>query len=210
MSTQTSRAKAAAVRRTQEPTQGTSRLWFALVLGGGALGAVAAAWQLVERIAYADGAGAESFCEINSVLSCNSIFSHWQSSALGVPNTLISLPVFALLASAGLAGLLGSRLSRAYVATLLGVTVFMAAFLTWYMQQSAFAIGALCLFCTVGAASLITVGVGITRVADAERALGSGRAGASLRHLVDARADLVVWVGLATLIAVLLYLGLAL
>jgi uncharacterized membrane protein len=210
MSTQTSRVRAAAVRRTQEPTRSTPRLWFALVLGGGALGAVAAAWQLVERIAYADGAGAESFCEINAVLSCNGIFSHWQSSALGVPNTLISLPVFALLASAGLGGLLGSRLSRAYVATLLGVTVFMAAFLTWYMQQSAFAIGALCLFCTVGAASLITVGVGITRIADAERALGSGRAGTWLRHLVDARADLVVWGGLATLIAVLLYLGLAL
>ncbi len=185
-------------------------VWFWLMLAGGVLGGIAAAWQLVERIAYADNPSSASFCEINSVISCNSIFSHWQSSALGVPNTLVSLPVFALLASAGLAGLLGSRLSRPYLATLFGLTVFMAAFVTWYMQQSAFSIGALCLFCTVGAASLVTIGIGITRVVDAEQALGTGRAGRQLRLLVEARADIIIWLGLAALIAVLLYLGLAL
>ena len=185
-------------------------VWFALMVTGGVLGGVAAAWQLVERIAYAEGISSRSFCEINSVLSCNSIFGHWQSSALGVPNTLISLPVFALIASAGLAGLLGSRLSKAYVASLFGLTVFMALFMTWYMQQSAFAIGALCLFCTVGAASLITAAIGLTRVADAVGALGTGRAGRQLHLLVEARADIIIWLGLAALIAVLLYLGLAL
>jgi uncharacterized membrane protein len=195
-------------RREVEKAPGPARGWFAAMLVGGVLGVIAAGWQLVERIAYADGTNDGSLCEINSVISCNSIFTHWQSSALGVPNTLISLPVFALLASAGLAGLLGSRLSRSYLATLFGLTVFMAAFMTWYMQQSAFAIGALCLFCTVGAASLITVGIGLTRVVDAERALGNGRAGLQLRLLVEARADLIIWVGLGALITVLLFLGL--
>ena len=185
------------------------RVWFALILGGGVLGAVAAAWQLVERIAYADGTNAGSICEINSVLSCNSIFTHWQSSALGVPNTLVSLPVFALLASAGLAGLLGSRLSRPYLATLFGLTVFMAGFMTWYMQQSAFAIGALCLFCTVGAVSLIAAGIGLTRVVDHAEALGTRAVGIRLRLLTEARADLILWIGLGALIAVLLVLGLA-
>lgn len=183
-------------------------VWFALMLAGGVLGAIAAGWSLVERIAYAESPGSSSFCEINSVISCNSIVSHWQSSALGVPNTLVSLPVFALLASAGLAGVLGTRLSRAYLATIFGLTVFMAGFVTWYMQQSAFAIGALCLFCTVGAAALITIGIGVTRVVDAERALGTGRAGRQLRLLVEARADIIIWLGLAALIALLLWLGL--
>jgi uncharacterized membrane protein len=195
-------------RHHEERAAGPARGWFAAMLVGGVLGAIAAGWQLVERIAYADGTNAGSFCEINSVISCNSIFTHWQSSALGVPNTLVSLPVFGLLASAGLAGLLGSRLSRSYLATLFGLTVFMAAFMTWYMQQSAFAIGALCLFCTVGAASLITVGIGLTRAVDAEQALGTGTAGRQLRLLVEARADIIIWVGLAALIAILLFLGL--
>lgn len=205
-------ATPARVREAHEAYEGQrpAAVWFVLMLLGGVLGGIAAAWQLVERIAYADNPDSTSFCEINSVISCNSIFTHWQSSALGVPNTLVSLPVFALLASAGLAGLLGSRLSRSYLATLFGLTLFMSVFVTWYMHQSAFSIGALCLFCTVGAASLITIGIGITRVVDAEEALGTGRAGRQLRLLVEARADIIIWLGLAALIAVLLYLGLAL
>jgi hypothetical protein len=91
---------------------------------------------------------------------------------------------------------------------MLGATVFMAAFLSWYMQQSAFAIGALCLFCTICAACVVAVGIGLTRVVDAEQALGTGRAGTQLRLLVEARADLIIWAGLAALIGALLWLGL--
>lgn len=185
-------------------------VWFVLMLVGGLLGVVSGAWQTVERIAYASGGNADAICEINAVLSCNSVFSHWQSSALGIPNSLISMPVFAILAAGGLAGLLGTRLSRAFAATLLGLTVFMALFLTWYMQQSAFAIGVLCIYCTVCAVSVVTIGIGVTRVADATGALGTGGVGRQLRLLVEARADIVIWLGLAALIAVLLYVGLAL
>jgi hypothetical protein len=90
------------------------------------------------------------------------------------------------------------------------MTVFMALFLTWYMQQSAFAIGVLCIYCTACAVSVVLVGIGVTRVVDAERALGTGAAERQLRLLVEARADLIIWFGVAALIAVLLYLGLAL
>lgn len=204
--------------RTREPhpappTVGPSRpaaVWPVLMVVGGLLGVVSGAWQTVERIHFAAGTNADALCEINAVLSCNSVFTHWQSSALGIPNSLISLPVFALLGSGGLAVLLGTRLSRGYAVTLLGTTLFMAAFLTWYMQQSAFAIGVLCIYCTVCAVAVVAVGVGVTRVVDAEQALGTGRAGRQLRLLVEARADLIIWAGLAALIAVLLYLGLAL
>ena len=208
-------ATAVRVRETRpahevQETPRPASVWWALVLGGGLLGVVSGAWQTVERIAYAAGTDSGSICEINSVLSCNSVYSHWQSSALGIPNTMISIPVFAMLAAVGLAGLLGSRLSGSFLVTMLGATVLMAAFLTWYMQQSAFAIGALCLFCTICAACVVAVGIGLTRVVDAEQALGTGRSGRQLRLLVEARADLIIWAGLAALIAVLLYLGLGL
>jgi uncharacterized membrane protein len=197
-------------RRETEAAPGPARGWFIMMLVGGLVGVVSGAWQLVERIAYAGGDTSGSICDINAVLSCNSVYTQWQSSALGIPNTLISVPVFAILASAGLAGLMGSRLTRPYLATLLGITVGMAGFLTWYMQQSAFAMGALCLFCTVCAAALVVTGIGLTRVVDAEQALGTGRAGHQLRLLVEARADLIIWVGLAALITLLLVLGLGL
>lgn len=208
MATQTRVRETPPVQAPVERRPGS--LWFALMLVGGLLGVVSGAWQTVERIAYALGGNADAICEINSVLSCNSVFSHWQSSALGIPNSLISMPVFAMLAVGGLAGLLGTRLSRSFATTLLGMTVFMALFLTWYMQQSGFAIGVLCLYCTVCAVSVIMIGIGVTRVVDAERGLGTGAAGRQLRLLVEARADIVIWLGLAALIAVLLYVGLAL
>ena len=81
------------------------RPWYGLMALGGGLGTVTAAWQTVERIAWAADPKAPSVCEINTVLSCSSVYPHWQSSALGIPNSLVALPVFAFLLSAGLAGL---------------------------------------------------------------------------------------------------------
>lgn len=179
------------------------------MLIGGSLGIITAAWQTVERLAYAADPTADSVCEINAVLSCSSVYSHWQSSALGIPNSLIGLPVFALIASAGLAGVLGSSLSRGYLAAIGGMTLFMAGFVTWYMFQSAFVISVLCLFCVACMVNVVVAGIGVTRVAAAQQVLGHGRAGRELRLLVESGADLIAWLGLAAAVAVMLYFGLS-
>lgn len=54
------------------------RPWYALMALGGGLGTVTAAWQTVERIAWAADPQAPSVCEINTVLSCSSVYPHWQ------------------------------------------------------------------------------------------------------------------------------------
>lgn len=186
------------------------RRWYAVILVGGLLGVVTATWQTVERIAWAADPDSLSVCEINAVLSCGSVFSHWQSAALGISNSIVSLPVFAFLASLGLAGVLGSHLSRGYLGAAFGMTLSMTGFVVWYMQQSAFAIGVLCLFCVGCMVNIVIAGVGITRVAAAQRVLGNGRAGRELRLLVESRADLIAWGGLTVIVAAMLYLGLAL
>jgi uncharacterized membrane protein len=207
--TTTSTVRTPAARRGPAPAVLPSlRPWWALVLAGGLLGIVTAAWQTVERIAYTGDEAVASFCDINSLLSCSSVFAHWQSSALGIPNSLIALPVFSVIASAGLAGVLGSRLSRPYLATVLGLTVFMTAFIVWYMQQTAFSIGVLCLFCAGCALTVIVAGIGITRVAATEHALGSGRADRELNLLVKSGADVMAWVGIGLVITVMLGVGL--
>lgn len=184
--------------------------WYALMLAGGALGLFTAGWQTVERIAWAADPNASSVCEINSVLSCSSVFSHWQSSALGVPNSLIAMGVFGTVMSAGLAGVLGSRLSRGYVATVFGLTVFMTAFVVWYLEQSALSIGVLCLFCVGCAVNIIVAGIGVTRVASRTGALGQGGFGRGVAAMVEARADVVAWLGLAALLTLMMVLGLTL
>jgi uncharacterized membrane protein len=185
------------------------RRWYAVLLAGGTLGMVTAAWQTVDRIAWAANPQAGSVCEINKVLSCSSVFSHWQSSALGIPNSLVALPVFGVLAATGLAGLLGSVLARGYLATVLAVNVGFALFITWYLEQSAFALGILCLFCLGCGVSAVVSGVGLTRAAAAEDALGTGRLGLELKRQVAAGADVIAWVGLALVWAAMLVVGLA-
>ena len=204
----TTLARPAATGAAPPPT--SLRPWYALMLVGGALGLFTAGWQTVERIAWAADPSASSVCEINAVLSCSSVFSHWQSSALGVPNSLIALAVFGVVGTTGLAGVLGSRLSRSHLATVFGVTLFMTAFVAWYLEQSALSIGVLCLFCVGCAVNIIVAGVGVTRVAAAEGALGRGRLGRGVAAMVEANADVVAWVGLAALLTLMMVLGLTL
>ena len=190
------------------PTGSVSRWWYA-VLVGGLLGIVSTVWQTVERIAYAAG-GDESVCDISAVLSCSNVYSHWQSSALGVPNSLIGLPVFAFLTSVAVSGLLGSQLSRATLGASWGLALFMTGFIVWYMEQTAFDIGSLCLFCTACMVNITLVSAGLTRVVDSEAVLGDGPAGQRLRSLVDSWADLALWAGLLMAVAAMLFIGLVL
>ena len=77
--------------------------------------------------------------------------------------------------------MLGSRPSRSYLATALGVTLGMTPCIGWYMQQTAFAIGALCLFCAGCALAVVLAGAGLTRVAVAGDELGMGPFGRGSR-----------------------------
>lgn len=193
-----------------QPAIGSLRRWYALMLVGGALGVVTAAWQTVERIVWEGDPNAGSICEINAVLSCSSVFSHWQSSALGIPNSLIALPLFGMFAAAGLAGVLGSRLSKSFLATMAGFAAFFAVFIFWYLEQSAFSIGILCLFCLGCFVNLVIAGTGVIRVAAAERAFGEGRFGRQMTLQAEAGVDLIVWAGLVAVVALMLFAGLAL
>lgn len=190
------------------PTR-TVNPWWYVVLAGAALGIASTVWQTVERIAYAAGDGS-AVCDISAVVSCSNVYSHWQSSALGVPNSLIGLPVFAFLASVAVSGLLGSQLSQRFLVGALGLALFMTVFILWYMEQTAFSIGALCLFCVACMVNITLVSAGLVRVADAQGALGDGRLGRRVHSLVDAWADLAIWVGLLFAVGAMLFVGLVL
>lgn len=191
-----------------DPTPG--RWWWTLALAGGVIGLASTTVQTVERIHWAKDPLSSSICDVNASLSCTAVFGHWQSSALGIPNSLIGAAVFALVASGALAGLTGSRLARPYLATLLGITVFMAGFVTWYLAESAFSMKVLCLYCLGCAVFIIAAGIGLTRAVEAAGGLGTGRTGRAMTTLVRSGTDLVLWLGLAAVIATMLVTGLAL
>ena len=194
----------------EDAPAGTGRGWWALATAAGVTGLASTTAQTVERIHWAANPSAASICDVNASLSCTAVFGHWQSSALGIPNSLVGAAVFALIASGAFAGLTGSRLSRPYLATLLGLTVFMSGFVTWYLAESAFSMKVLCLYCLGCAVFIVAAGIGLTRAVEAAGGLGEGRVGRTMSTLVRSGTDLVLWLGLAGIIATMLVTGLVL
>jgi uncharacterized membrane protein len=122
------------------------RAWSLLALGS-AVGLLASFIQTVERINYAKNPQVALSCDLNSIFSCTNVFDAWQSSVFGFSNSLMCIVFFALTLGAALAGLTGSNLQKHLRLTLQFFSLFFLGFGAWYLWQSAYVIGALCIFC---------------------------------------------------------------
>jgi hypothetical protein len=58
--------------------------------------------------------------------------------------------------------------------------------------------------------NIVVAGIGVTRVASRTGSLGGGGVGRGVAAMVGSGADLVAWLGLAALLALMMWLGLAL
>lgn len=121
-------------------------LWWTLV-GASTVGLLASFVQTVERIDYAKNPKVPLSCDVNAIFSCSNVFDAWQSSVFGFSNSLMCIVFFTLTLGVALAGATSSTINR----TLRYVVHFMAAFFlgfgAWYLQQSTFVIGYICIFC---------------------------------------------------------------
>src|SRR6266496_15588 len=61
---------------------------------GGVIGMIAAFLQTTEKITLLQNKDAILTCDLNSVFSCTSVLSAWQSSVFGFPNSLMCLILF--------------------------------------------------------------------------------------------------------------------
>lgn len=181
-----------------------SRTPWILVAVAAVAGIGFTATQVVERIAILKDPTTTLACDVNATISCSNVLSAWQSSViLGVPNAFIGAVMFSLFLSASLAGMMGSTLSRPYLLTLLGLVVFFAAFATWFMMQTAFDIGALCLWCTGIITAVAVIGGSLTRLAARD-----AQTGGRIALLDRSGVDLLVWVGWWVLVLGLVAVGL--
>jgi len=183
-------------------------LW-AVLLASAVLGIVLTTVQIVEKISILKDPFTSLACDVNSTLSCSSVLTAWQSSVLGPPNALIGAIMFALLGSAALGGLLGNAVSRAYLAVLWGLAVFFLCFASWFMFETAFSIGALCIWCVGITTAVVVSCAALTRLADRGAVFGDSAVGRAVGRLVRTGADLTVWAAWWLVIAVALWIGLA-
>lgn len=130
--------------------------WLFVVIGA-AVGALASFVQVIERIAYGDDPLKSLSCDVNSIFSCSSVFDGWQSSVFGFSNSIMCLLFFGVMLGVGLTGLFGSQVVKGLRLAMQFFSVFFLFFGAWYLHQSAFVIGALCIFCMFCYAGVITI-----------------------------------------------------
>ena len=139
---------------------GRSKGWAYTGLLFSAAGIAASVTQIVERIALAEDPKADLLCNVGRFVSCTDVLLAPQASVFGpIPNSAIGVMMFSLFLGAFAAAAAGSSISRAFARIVQGLLLFMLAFVTWFMYQTAFVIGSLCLYCTVIATAAVVANV---------------------------------------------------
>ncbi len=187
------------------------RGWFALVAVTAVVGMAATITQIVERVALAQNANANLLCDINGTFACGNVLTSWQSSVFGpIPNAAIGLSVFALTLGVAGAGLLGSALAKAAWGAATFFAGFMAAFTVWFLAQTAFVIGSVCLYCLVIGTMVLLINLSWWRIGERLGYLTGNRFLDGAGWLVRGGTDIVLWVGLGVIVAAMMVGGLAL
>jgi uncharacterized membrane protein len=132
------------------------KLWW-VIAGFSAIGLISSLIQTIERISYALHPKIALTCDINAIFSCSNVFDAWQSSVFGFSNSLVCMMFFALTAGVALAGATGSEISRALRYIFHFFALFFLGFGAWYLWQSTYAIGYICVFCLACYAAVITI-----------------------------------------------------
>ncbi|GGM66025.1 membrane protein [Micromonospora sonchi] len=121
---------------------------WVLAVGGG-IGLLAAATLTVEKINLLADPDYVPSCSINPILSCGSVMTTPQAAAFGIPNPLIGIAGFAVVATLGVLLLAGVRLPGWFWLGLQAGAAFGVVFVHWLIYQSLYVIGALCPYCMV-------------------------------------------------------------
>jgi len=184
-------------------TERESRAGYWWILVAAVAGIAATMIQSYERLQLALEPNRVLLCDINGALSCSSVLESWQARAFGLPNSWIGLAVFSVFASAAVAGVTGSRLSRGYLGFLGFFTAFMLVFTLWFLWQSAFVIGALCLYCLIIGTAVVITNAAVWRLFRRANMLPR-----TLAVLVDSRLDLLFWFALWAAVGIGIAVGL--
>ena len=121
---------------------------FALI-GFGILGWIASFGLTLERLKVAADPSASTSCDISPFISCKSVMLSEQAALLGFPNPLIGIAAFAVPVVVGFGILAGAKYKGWFWNGLLLGHLLALGFVIWLFTQSAYVIGALCIYCMV-------------------------------------------------------------
>lgn len=121
--------------------------WLAVL---GAIGLSAAFILSIEKVELLTNPEHVASCSLSPIVACSPVIGSWQASAFGIPNSFIGIFAYgAVLAAAITIGAGAITLHKNWWRTLLGGMVFGSIFAGWLFYQGVYAIGTLCLYCTL-------------------------------------------------------------
>ncbi|MGV0359419.1 vitamin K epoxide reductase family protein [Corynebacterium mastitidis] len=136
-------AQAREERRGAAPSQG----WGWLYVVGGVLGIVLSGIIMVEKMKLAENPTYTTTCDLSSVVSCGNVMRSLQAAAFGIPNPIIGLVGFGMVALIGAAVAAGGRFAGWFWFGAQAGMTFAVLFVHWLFFQAVYVIGALCPYC---------------------------------------------------------------
>ena len=137
--------------------------WFSIMVGA-FVGGVASILQAIERMNWAAQPAAPLACDLNNAFSCSNVFGAWQSSVFGFSNSILCLVFFALMFGFGLAAYFSEQTNKIVRLVMHFFALFFLGFGAWYLQQTAFVVGSLCVYCIACYAGVIAINWGWLRI----------------------------------------------
>ena len=122
------------------------KLWWLITVSSG-VGLISSLIQTIERINNALHPKVALSCDINAIFSCSNVFGAWQSRVFGFSNSLVCMIFFGLTAGVAIAAATGSEINRRLRYIFHFFSVFFLGFGAWYLWQSTYRIGYICIFC---------------------------------------------------------------
>lgn len=134
--------------------------WFLIIVG--AIGWLASATLVLERLHLYANPDAKVSCDVNAWISCGDVMKTPQAAILGFPNPFIGVVAFVVIITTGVVLLAGAQLSRWYWLGLqVGITAGLAL-VCWFWFQAVYVLAILCPYCMIVWAMMIPLFVWIT------------------------------------------------
>jgi uncharacterized membrane protein len=146
-----------------QPAVSRGSAWWILIAG--VIGLIASATLTVEKIELLLNPAYVPSCNLNPIVSCGSVMTTPQASALGFPNSLIGIGAFAVVTVTGVLAVTKVALPRWYWVGMTLGTLAGAGFVHWLIYQSLYQIGALCPYCMVVWVATISLLVVVASIA---------------------------------------------
>ena len=172
--------------------------YIAMTLGS-TIGLVASFIQMIDKITLLKNSDAALVCNISDKLNCSSVLNASQASVLGPPNALISTVMFTFFLAISLDGLFGGLLSKKMKIITQFLSIFVLAFGFWFLMQSIFVIGSLCIYCIFNTFGLLLINANWLKL-NYKYLKTSKKTARFIERLVKNNYDILIWLIVAIFI----------